>query len=281
MKKITILLSLMLPVLLNAAYKPTLSPVDTVQYLATYKYDYQEDSTSALYKGNAYMCLQIGNRLCRFAARSRITTDSIHVALKNTDSNLRNSSVQKAFVNDFASTYFARYSIFSGLNVKSIDFYEGTYKPYHFYEETCFNWNFVADSDTTIAGYLCKKALTSYRGRNFEAWYTLEIPFSKGPFKFNGLPGLIVKIKDTKEEHVFELSSFKKVNYESLIYTVDYKKSNLPLTEIEADDYFKLKRNIQLERLGIFGNPDIKLDPEKLDEVSQKILRRNNQIDKY
>ena len=42
------------------------------------------------------------------------------------------------------------------------------------------------------------------------AWFTSEIPISEGPWKFHGLPGLIVKLHDTKRHYEFELVSFKK-----------------------------------------------------------------------
>ena len=37
------------------------------------------------------------------------------------------------------------------------------------------------------------------------AWFTSEIPIQRGPWKFGGLPGLIVKISDAKKEYNFEL----------------------------------------------------------------------------
>jgi GLPGLI family protein len=68
---------------------------------------------------------------------------------------------------------------------------------YILYEETLpvFDWTLTKDT-LTVCGYLCKKATTTFRGRNYEAWYSTEIPISDGPWKFNGLPGLILKAKD-------------------------------------------------------------------------------------
>jgi hypothetical protein len=42
------------------------------------------------------------------------------------------------------------------------------------------------------------------------AWFAPELPYSDGPYKFNGLPGLIVKIADTRNQYVFELLSIGK-----------------------------------------------------------------------
>ena len=54
----------------------------------------------------------------------------------------------------------------------------------------------LEEGERTILGYTCHRATCSFRGRNYEAWYTTEIPVSVGPWKFGGLPGLILAIKD-------------------------------------------------------------------------------------
>jgi len=38
-------------------------------------------------------------------------------------------------------------------------------------------WTFTNDTKQ-IHGYICQKATTKYLGREYEAWYTLDIPFS-------------------------------------------------------------------------------------------------------
>jgi GLPGLI family protein len=41
--------------------------------------------------------------------------------------------------------------------------------------------------------YDCRRATGHYRGRDYEAWYTLDVPIPTGPFKLGGLPGLILE----------------------------------------------------------------------------------------
>ena len=65
------------------------------------------------------------------------------------------------------------------------------------------NWQ-LYDETRTIMGYLCQKATTRFRGRDFVAWFAPEIPISNGPWKFGGLPGLILKVYDTDKHFVFE-----------------------------------------------------------------------------
>lgn len=61
-----------------------------------------------------------------------------------------------------------------------------------------------------ICGYKCQKATCSWRGRNYIAWFTTEIPVSSGPWKFGGLPGLIMKISDSKNEYSWEAVAVNK-----------------------------------------------------------------------
>jgi GLPGLI family protein len=54
-------------------------------------------------------------------------------------------------------------------------------------------------------GYSAQKAVTEFGGRVWTAWFTKEIPLSDGPYKFSGLPGLIVKLEDDKGDYKFDL----------------------------------------------------------------------------
>lgn len=76
------------------------------------------------------------------------------------------------------------------------------------YMEGSLNLDWELQNETkTIAGLTCSKAMTNYGGREYTAWYTTEIPISDGPYIFNGLPGLIVKVVDSKGWYDFELKS--------------------------------------------------------------------------
>ena len=60
------------------------------------------------------------------------------------------------------------------------------------------------DDTITVCGYLCQKATCHFRGREYTAWFAPEIPVGNGPWKFGGLPGLILKVYDSERFYVFE-----------------------------------------------------------------------------
>lgn len=68
----------------------------------------------------------------------------------------------------------------------------------------------LAPEKMVIGNMNCQKATTTFGGRNWEAWFTNEIAVNDGPYKFYGLPGLIVKLNDSEHQHNFEIIQIKK-----------------------------------------------------------------------
>jgi GLPGLI family protein len=73
------------------------------------------------------------------------------------------------------------------------------------------NWK-ISNDTLNISGLACQKATTEFKGRNYTAWFCPDLPFSSGPWKLNGLPGLIVEAYDTDKEVVFKFDGFEQVN---------------------------------------------------------------------
>jgi len=85
------------------------------------------------------------------------------------------------------------------------------------------DWDILDDS-MVIAGYKCNRAITDYMGRTYTAWFTREIPISYGPWKLHGLPGLILKAADVKNEIAFSITE---INEKNIIKEVDYDDKDL------------------------------------------------------
>lgn len=70
-------------------------------------------------------------------------------------------------------------------------------------------WTVHTDSTTQILGYGCVYATCTYRGRDWEAWFTPEIPIGEGPWKLAGLPGVVLKAQDSKGQYFYEAESVR------------------------------------------------------------------------
>ena len=75
-----------------------------------------------------------------------------------------------------------------------------------------------------IGDFQTQKAETEIFGRKWTAWFTTEIPIQDGPYKFHGLPGLIVKIEDNTKSHCYILNGIKNLKSEE-IKNVDPNKN--------------------------------------------------------
>ncbi|AJW62947.1 Protein of unknown function (Porph_ging) [Elizabethkingia miricola] len=78
-------------------------------------------------------------------------------------------------------------------------------------DERQFTWQ-VSKEKKEILSYPVQKATTKFGGRSWIAWFTTAIPFSDGPYKFSGLPGLILKITDVTNSHSYELIGIEKID---------------------------------------------------------------------
>ncbi len=117
------------------------------------------------------------------------------------------------------------------------------------YEEDIPNWQWKLCEETCeILGYSCRKAQCAFRGRLWTAWYTEQIPISDGPWKFCGLPGLILKVEDEKGHYSFTCESVEHrkgapiVVYDKYYYTPSKREQVYKeLKEIYADWYAYLR----------------------------------------
>lgn len=77
-------------------------------------------------------------------------------------------------------------------------------------------WTLLPDTATVLT-YLCRKATCRFRGRDYEAWYTPEISRSEGPWKLQGLPGLILKAADSRGHYTFVCTGIEKARQDETI----------------------------------------------------------------
>lgn len=111
----------------------------------------------------------------------------------------------------------------------------------------------LADGARTILGYACRRATCTFRGRSYEAWYTPEIAVSGGPWKFGGLPGLILAIKD--DAGVLDLEA---TGVEQRVEPI--RKTDRNYLKTNRKKYLDLKQKAMIDPVGyLTGNSNVQM----------------------
>ena len=109
-----------------------------------------------------------------------------------------------------------------------------------------------------VLGHLCQRATCHWRGRDFEAWFAPDIPVRRGPWRFNGLPGLILKVYDVDHFYTFEAVSVKNSTDPIMLY--DFKYNETTRKKLRAFQYacqHNFSKVVDMEP----RKPDVPFDP--------------------
>lgn len=207
----------------DLASKPATSPRDTIDHATLcvhYKMWEVGDPQAEKKKYRTYdMFLQIGEKMSKFSDYNRYLNDSIVVMeerqgvdnmtiMMNSLGRRRGGATYREEV--FKNYPQDSYTIYDDINIVSHYYYEDP--------EVSFEWTLVpTEEQDTILGYPCGKATTTFRGRTYEAWYTDAIAVDNGPWKFRGLPGLILYVRDTEKNYVFKCTALYQPAWDSPI----------------------------------------------------------------
>lgn len=107
-----------------------------------------------------------------------------------------------------------------------------------------FSWKLESETKE-ILGYKCNLATTIFRGRKYSAFYTSKINISDGPWKFYGLPGLILSISSDDsiiqyEANKIEFNSNETIDSKKIIDNEFISWEDFRLKFIETfDNYIK------------------------------------------
>lgn len=167
-----------------------------------YEYKFIPDSTNKADVKKEMMLLDIDKNGSSYYSQDKYISDSTAKAdlekqLKVSSGNFTIKRTEKGGVVGYKVTkQYPDFKTFIYLKVSS-----DTYKVE---EEQKPEWKILQDKQK-IGEYNAQKATTNFGGREWVAWFSTEIPFQDGPYKFYGLPGLIVKIEDKTGSHSMTL----------------------------------------------------------------------------
>jgi GLPGLI family protein len=267
MKKITLLLLLFPIAGFAQLYYPRpydkKNTIDKCEYAITYKYVFVLDTIQKI-KLYDIQVLEVGEKYSRYSSILADRIDSVYYVVskrkavrenKNgSDGGGFNPRIEARLQENENPLYDDIYINYpnAGLLTVTRKFAEIEY----IYEEPAqkFEWKFHSDT-TTIIGYKCLKATTTFRGRSYEVWFTPFLPIRQGMWKFNGLPGLILKAADTKGYFEWTAIGIEKPQDKN-IYTYNFEKANVKTTTRE--NVIKLLHKRWQDPIGLlFANTSI------------------------
>lgn len=118
---------------------------------------------------------------------------------------------------------------------------------YTYEDDRPINWK-ISSETTKIGDYKVQKAETDFGGRKWIAWFTTDLPYQDGPYKFTGLPGLIVKIEDSENDYSFDLMK-------------NYKISDFPemgtfgnVMKVKRTDYVKQQEKFKADPMSFMNS---------------------------
>ena len=131
--------------------------------------------------------------------------------------------------------------LYRNLNKNKISVYTRVFGSKYLVEEDVPEMNWIIDEDSvqTVLGYECHKATTKFRGREWIVWYADAIPMSLGPWKLNGLPGLILQA----ECYGYIKITANSIMTSNLSPVTFYNFSDYKYEPLERVKYIKTKTN--------------------------------------
>lgn len=198
------LLAVALPAICTtaSAQKP-----DTAWLMIHYKYSWVMDTTNRTHPRTENMVLLVGKRASAYRSYDALVADqqfkkAYAEAVANSPDgrpmiNRRGGGTRTQYYQ-----YPAEQKMFTRQNVSVNDYlFEGPMP--------VIDWK-IGEDTATFGGLHCQKATGHFKGRDYIAWFCPDLPVHSGPWKLNGLPGIIVDAHDVKNEVVFQFDGVEK-----------------------------------------------------------------------
>ena len=271
--KILFLIVTSLLSIFNCYSQTNFNKIDDIASIeADYNLLFKPDSTSKAIEQD-YQILLIGKKISKYESRGKKISDSLLAIFATLPFNQSSADFYIQQRNQLPKNKI-KFTIYKSKQENIIRYCDQIGINDYFYDEptTIFIWKLLPEK-AVINGYSCQKATTYFAGRIWQAWFTRQLPFSDGPYKFCGLPGLIIKISDTGNNFSFELVKFKKLSGSLSLKLPGISQ----LTKTTKRDFLKGRENQRSNALShLTSSGELSINKEQLQQ-----LRRNNDARKY
>lgn len=242
-------------------------------YLVKYNFRYSPDSLNQSYKLTEEMVLRTNDKGFVFMTNNAFSSDTIkddittlitEGKLSARDLILKNNEINKFRI--YFEKDSARYYFKTQVNGLSFNFKD---------EVPEIKWELINETKK-INEFDVKKATTNLFGRNWIAWYAEDIKVPYGPYKFNGLPGLILELNDDKNYFHYEAISVVK---DTTTYPIYEKYNEINSKRIEFETAIKAYKENPV-KINMRTGDDTKRDTELLEKRKHELKAKNNSIEK-
>lgn len=179
---------------------------DTAQILVHYKFSYVRDTSNRAHPYAENMVLFVGKASSSFKSYDRQLQNELYrrqmqAAIDNSaDGNIRLDHKITASGTEY----------YQFVNFKKLVRREVMMNSYIINDVLpVINWHISGDK-ANFDELHCQKATCHFKGRDYTAWFCPDLPVRVGPWKLNGLPGVIVEAYDAKREVVFKFDRVEK-----------------------------------------------------------------------
>lgn len=239
-----------------------------------YNYSFQPDSTDPSAQRTILMELFVNDSIAIFQSEKKTKRDSAlyyengaigAIATYTGDINPTNFQIIQN------SNGITTFEPLNGLSLSLND------ELYCYKENSEPAWELTSDT-MRIHDILCQKALLDWEGRRWMVWFAPSIPISFGPYKFKGLPGLVVRAFDEQNYFVFDLVAIQS-DLDTSIPVNAHK--DLKIIDISKDGFYESRKKFRENMYEIAISAGAKLDQRNKEFIASVQQNDNNHIEKY
>ena len=177
---------------------------DTAQILVHYKFSHVRDTNNRAHPYTENMVLFVGKAASSYRSYDRQLQNELYrKQLQEMASAGGNFRLDHNITASFTEYY-------QFVNHKKLVRKELLVNPYIINDVLpVINWHISSDN-VNFGELHCQKATCHLKGRDYTAWFCPDLPVRVGPWKLNGLPGVIIEAYDTRKEVVFKFDRVEK-----------------------------------------------------------------------
>lgn len=214
--------------------------IDSTRLIVTYNLSSVEDTLGGRRYDNK-MILQIGTKYTKYYSLLKFLNDELFtMQIHGQQPTEEFFSLQESSGKGGEATSCIIFRNSTEARMKVVRFIPFSNDRTIYYEEPTprIEWKIGEETDT-LHSYVCRKAEADFRGRHYEVWFSTEIPMDAGPWKFSGLPGLILSVKESGSSFIWECIGIE-AKKEPIV------EHMIPAQQYSREQYMKFERAYHL-----------------------------------